>query len=138
MKDLTSFNLIRLLSVVETIMTQEAFFQQLPKAGFRHFQSYSQQNGIFLIYRDILISQDDFKGKNVNDWGNEEHRSLQEILKENKILARCLSSMVVQSELLSIPTEDVVYDGKTVCLEVYPQVEAYIGGLLNREPCITE
>ena len=85
MKDLTSFTLVRFLSVVETIMTQEAFFQQLPKAGFRPLHSYSQQNEIFLIYRDILINQDDFKDKNVNDWGKEEYRSLQEILKENGI-----------------------------------------------------
>ena len=119
MKDLTSFTLVRFLSVVETIMTQEAFFQQLPKAGFRPFHSYSQQNEIFLIYREILINQDDFKDKNVNDWGKEEYRSLQEILKENKIPAKCLSSMVVQSELINIPTEYVVYDGRTVCLEVY-------------------
>ncbi|WP_410686348.1 hypothetical protein [Avibacterium paragallinarum] len=119
MKDLTPFTLVRFLSVVETIMTQEAFFRQLPKAGFRPFHFNSKQNDIFLIYRDILINQNDFQDKNFDDWGKEEYRSLSEMIKENKIPAKCLSSMVLQSELLNIPTENVVYDGRTVCLEVY-------------------
>lgn len=127
MRELTQFTFVRFLSVVQLETSDEAqFWQQLPNAGFKPFASGVQQHGILLIYRDILFNHKDIKEGNVEALATKEYHCLQHMFKECNVPAQCLSSMVSQSELFNIPTKDVVNDGRTVCMEVYPELEAYV------------
>ena len=127
MRNLTRFTLVRFLSVIKAEQTsQEALLKMLADAGFKPLNSGVQQNDIFLVYRDVLVNQEDMENNSPNDLTQEECQALQNLFNNNRISAEWLSSIVTQSELLNVPTKDVVYDGRTVCLEIYPQIAAYV------------
>jgi hypothetical protein len=125
MDDLTKFTYVRFLSVIKSEILIEQLLELLSDAGFKPFSSGIKQGGILLVSRDILFSQKSLKSSDMDELALKEYQCLNQILKVKNIQAECLISTVLRKEIFNIPTRDVKNGGKTVCLDVYSELEHY-------------
>lgn len=77
---------------------------------------------VVVVYRNILFSEQDID----KDILAMERKMVEKMLETNQVAGEWLMTRIQEKSVFHIPENDVKYNGRTVCVEIYPSIQAYV------------
>lgn len=122
-----SFTHVEFMSVVRISNKEDLpdLLDEFTKAGFviKEEDNVKSNEDIRILYRHILFSKEDIQ----KDILAMEKTIVERLLaKRPHLQGEWLTTFIQSKEVFNIPKQDVQYNGRTVCLQIYPDLQAYV------------